>query len=377
MPDSLKVMIVDDTITYRSILTRIVESIPEADVATTAPNGKLALSKLTQFDIDVVLLDIEMPEMNGLETLKVIQKEYPHIAVIMVSGMNRTSADITMQALEAGAMDFIPKPDSNNQAENTRELHSKLIPVFRHLRNTRSLRENKRPSSAPPAPSRPVVQQTVPAAPAKPAHVVRPHGPIPGKVDVIAIGVSTGGPNALQELIPRLPGNLGVPVLLVQHMPPVFTASLASSLDKKSALTVKEGEHGEPVVANTVYIAPGGRHMVARRKESGDVVIELNDQQPENSCRPAVDVLFRSLPAIYGNQIASVVLTGMGSDGAKGVQTLKEKGCYSIAQSESSCVVYGMPKAVVDMGLSDEVLDLSKIASRLVEIMHNRIQLKV
>lgn len=355
-PASIKVMIVDDTVTYRTILTSVLKDIPDVTVSETASNGKIALSKLSNHQIDLVLLDIEMPEMDGLETLKAIRQDYPDTGVVMVSGMNRHSADITIKALEAGALDFIPKPDHNSIASNMEALRQHLIPIFKSFSTKHSLRRQDNRSPL----------QALPATPRK--HVFS------GQIDIIVIGISTGGPNALMELVPALPGDLGVPVLIVQHMPPVFTASLASSLDKKSQLNVKEAEAGDIVSPNTVYIAPGGKHMVVlKENRQGGVRIGLNDDPPEISCRPSVNVLFRSVAAAYGKNILAIVMTGMGSDGALGVKALKrENACYCITQSADSCVVYGMPKVVDDMGLSDEQVPLATLAERISTLVKNK-----
>lgn len=361
----LNVLIVDDTITYRSILTRVVEGIPNTKVAGTASNGKVALSKLSMSNIDLVLLDIEMPELDGLETLKIIHQNSPHIGVVMVSGMNRSSADVTIRALEMGALDFIPKPDGDSLIESKEELHRKLSHVFKHFQMKRSALRSPKPS-APLTPKAPLPAQgaSLPSAasPVSSSSVSSTH------FDVLAIGISTGGPNALSELIPALPGDLGVPVLLVQHMPPIFTESLANSLNRKSKLDVKEAAHGEPVKPNTVYIAPGGKHMAIAR-ENNVIKIVINEDPPENSCRPAVDVLFRSISKVYGKNVLSVVMTGMGSDGALGVKALKQVGCYSLIQSEKTCVVYGMPKAVAEMKLADESVELNALADRITHLI--------
>ncbi|MDX2083889.1 MAG: chemotaxis response regulator protein-glutamate methylesterase [Candidatus Melainabacteria bacterium] len=349
MQGILKILIVDDSITYRSILASVLNTISNVSVIATAANGKSALVKLSQNEIDLVLLDIEMPEMNGLETLQAISEKYPHIGVVMVSGISRHSADITIQALEAGAIDFISKPDHEEIETNIESLRKRLIPIFKNFENNRSTSKNN---------SAPTTNADFGAKPkATPSYK-------PGKVDVIVIGVSTGGPNALNEFIPKLPGDLGTPILLVQHMPAVFTASLASSLDKKSALKVKEAEAGELIHSNTVYIAPGGKHMLIRAQR-----IDLTDDPPENSCRPAVDVLFRSVAQAYGSRILAVIMTGMGNDGAEGVRSIKNKpGNYCITQSAESCIVYGMPRAVDQLGLSDENVPLDELAERIVSL---------
>jgi len=194
--------------------------------------------------------------------------------------------------------------------------------------------------------------------------------PAPGRIDVVGIGVSTGGPNALAELIPRLPADLPVPILLVQHMPPVFTASLAEHLDQKSGLSVREARDGEQVLPGRVYIAPGGRHMVVRRLPDAEhPIVGLNENPPENSCRPSVDVLFRSMAAQYDGNMLAVVMTGMGNDGCEGVRAMKRRGCLCLTQSEASCIVYGMPLSVDEAGLSDEQVPLDRLADRIVHLV--------
>jgi two-component system chemotaxis response regulator CheB len=197
---------------------------------------------------------------------------------------------------------------------------------------------------------------------------------VPAKVEVVAIGVSTGGPNALAKLVPKLPGDLGVPVVVVQHMPEDITVSLAASLSKRSTLNVREGADGDELRPNVVYLAPGGNHMVVERDESGGSLvsrrIRLNNAPPENSCRPSVDVLFRSLVKAYDGDILAVIMTGMGGDGVKGVQTMKQKRCYCLTQTEETCVVYGMPRSIDEANLSDEKVDLEYLAERIVTLVN-------
>ena len=366
MSEVLKVLIVDDSITYRAILTSVLHSIPEVSVVGTASNGKSALVKLSQVEVDMVLLDIEMPEMDGLQALHQISKVHPQLGAIMVSGTNRHSADITIQALEAGALDFVSKPDMNSVDENIDILKNKLLPIFKQFLVSRSQRNKATPIAISkvslPAP----VIQPISASPLTQSQLEQ--------VDIIVIGVSTGGPNALNELIPRLPSEIGVPILLVQHMPPMFTASLAYSLNNKSALTVKEAEDGEFVKPNTVYIAPGGFHMETLANRRGHVIIRLNEGPQENSCRPAIDVLFRSVAKTYEKNILALIMTGMGNDGARGVKAIKgNSNCYCITQTENSCVIYGMPKAVDQLNLSDEQVDLSNLAERITVLTKNKV----
>jgi len=377
----LKVLIVDDTVVYRKILTDVVEDCAEGTLISTAPQGRVAISKMNTDPADVVLLDVEMPDMGGLETLQALKAKWPATTVVMISGANAHSKETTVRALEMGALDFIQKPDGDSAEANRMALSTKLRPLFRHLRTQHNLRVTPKPSE-PPLRVREAVHEAPPQLPAHshPDQAMRNREVVPltQKVEMLAIGVSTGGPNALTELIPALPADLGVPVLLVQHMPPGFTASLAQHLDQKSRLRVKEGEEGEAVHPNVVYIAPGGRHMVLRRftpPEGGAprLVIGLNDNPPEQSCRPSVDVLFRSIATHMEGRVLALIMTGMGADGLEGVRTLKRKGARCLTQSEASCVVYGMPQAVDEAGLSDESVGLPFLARRVSELIRTRV----
>lgn len=359
MTPPLKIMVVDDTITYRMILKEVLKGIPNTEVTATAIHGEDALQKLTECPVDLMLLDLEMPRLNGIETLREVRKRYPALGVVMISSTSLGSAHMTMQALEAGAIDFIAKPDGQNASDNIEKLRARLRPIINNL--LVSMRAPHKTLSE-------VVKSQQSAS-----------GPLPSKLnnmpaihfDVLAIGISTGGPKALMELIPNLPGDLGVPILIVQHMPPVFTASLAESLSRHSQMVVKEAVDMEPVIPNQIYLAPGGYHMGLQRNAIGMTpTINLNQDPPENSCRPSVDVLFRSLGPIYGKNILVVIMTGMGSDGAKGVQGLKKfPHCYCLTQSADSCVIYGMPRAVDELGLSDEKVPLGNLAERITRLI--------
>ncbi len=365
MPEpALRVLVVDDTVVYRKILSEVLESLGEVEIVGTAPHGRLALARLDQMPVDLVLLDVEMPEMDGLATLAEIQKRKDPPIVVMISGQTTRSAQSTIHALENGALDFIRKPDGSDPDASRRELTEKLRPLVRHVRTRRNLRQAVReePVKAPTA-----------AAAATPVPVRPVSSAPPARFAAIAIGISTGGPNALGEMIPNLPPDLPVPVLLVQHMPPGFTASLADHLDKRSRIRVKEGEEGEPVLAGTVYIAPGGKHMVLRRLPEGGLIIGLNDQPAVNSCKPSVDVLFRSMAAQVDGSVLALVMTGMGNDGCEGVRTLKRQSCYCLSQTEKSCVVYGMPLAVDEAGLSDEQVPLERMAQRVVQLVQRKV----
>ncbi len=371
---NLRVLIVDDTIVYRKILTEVVESLDDVEIAGTAPHGRLALAKLDQAPADLVLLDVEMPEMNGLEALKEIRRRHPGTSVVMVSGTNLGSADITLRCLEQGALDFLRKPEGADPEASRQELKDKLRPLLRHVRMRMNLRQHEGHVQEP-------VQERAPAAapePPPPPRLEPRAAPLPTRFDVVGIGVSTGGPNALAELIPRLPADFPVPILLVQHMPPMFTASLAEHLAQRSPIAVSEARDGEPILPGHVYIAPGGLHMVVRRRQDPEgagtlPIVGLNENPPENSCRPSVDVLFRSMASQYEGNLLAVVMTGMGSDGCEGVRALKRKGCLCLTQTEATCTVYGMPLAVEESGLSDEQVPLERLSARILyHVRRNR-----
>ena len=348
-----RILITDDMVTYRIIISSILRTFEDVEIVGTAKNGAEALKKIPECGPDIITLDVEMPVMDGLTALKKIKEAHPDVEVIMVSSASRKNADITVRALETGAFDFIVKPEAASAEEARRELAEAL------RKHITAITEGKRLSKAAPS----VVTTRMKPKAAPPLAPARP----PEKVDLIAIGVSTGGPKALGTILPELSENLP-PILIVQHMPPLFTKSLADNLNKHSPLLVKEAEEGEPLRPGSAYIAPGGRHMILR-KGGASFKIALSDAPPENSCRPSVDVLFRSIASQFPTErVLALVLTGMGSDGFKGVQSLKRKGVYCIAQDEASCVVYGMPKFIVDHGLADEVLPLDAIARRIKEL---------
>jgi two-component system, chemotaxis family, protein-glutamate methylesterase/glutaminase len=345
----IRVLVVDDTLTYRSIMSKVVQAMPELQLVDTANNGQIALDKMAKTPVDLVLLDVEMPVMDGITTLQHIRQKHPKTHVVFVSAVNRSAADMTIRALQMGALDFITKPDAGNLNDNYTELHKRVQQVIAALHaNGSSATVTTRAASSTLATRQPV----------------KPKRASIKLIEALVIGVSTGGPNALAEVIPRLKNAINVPVFLVQHMPPLFTQSLATNLDRKSDLTVKEASDGEPVQSGFVYIAPGGHHMGVSRKD-GHSTIHIMDTPPENSCRPSVDTLFRSVCQAYGGNVLAVIMTGMGNDGQKGVELLKKQGAYCLTQSKDSCVVYGMPRAVDEAGLSDERIPLAQLADRI------------
>lgn len=357
MNTPLRVLVVDDTIIYRKIVSDMLNTMPGIEVVGVAHNGKIALDKIKLLKPDLITLDIEMPVVNGIELLELLKKQNIDVGVVMLSTLTAKGSDMTLKALELGAFDFILKPQSTSSSDNISSLKTSLknaVSTYR-LRNT-SLKRGR--LGGPTRPTRP----SLPPRPVKP--VVG--GQRRSKSEIVTIGVSTGGPNALTHLLPMLPGNLGVPIVIVQHMPPVFTASLAASLDKKCALKVKEAEGREVLQNNTVYIAPGGKQMrIIAAPDGMDRLIKITDDPPENSCKPAADYLFRSVADYYVGRCTAVILTGMGADGTKGLKVLKEKGAFVIGQDEATCVVYGMPKSAYEAGVVDTVLPLKDIATAI------------
>jgi two-component system chemotaxis response regulator CheB len=291
----------------------------------------------------------------------------------MVSTLTSEGGDMTMRALELGAYDFILKPTATNINESKQQLRTLLTPLIKAFQTGRttvgSMQAGLRGASAPRKPGTGMRPQTdVPIPGGRTIAPVAAAGRRQGKSEIVTIGISTGGPNALARMMPMLPGDLGVPIVIVQHMPPVFTKSLANSLNAKCALTVKEAQDGEPLQANVAYIAPGGKQMKLVASTDGtNRLIRITNDPPENSCRPSADYLFRSVADYYVGRTTAVIMTGMGSDGTKGLQVLKQKGALIIGQDEESCVVYGMPKAPADLGLTDVVAPLDKIAAEVVK----------
>lgn len=363
----MKALIADDSVLFRKVLADVLSSLPGVEVVGQAPNGKLALQKVQELRPDLLTLDMEMPEMDGIAVLDALKRLEAAPLTIVVSAQTLQGGRLTIQALQRGAFDFITKPDTAS-AEKSRELlAAELAPRVKALSLRLGVRHILRgvPAEAPAA--RPPA--AVPAAPAPPAAEpsgAPAHPPAPaGRPDFVLVGVSTGGPNALSVLLPALPADLGVPVLVVQHMPPLFTQTLAENLASKCALRVVEAVHGEAAEPNTVYIAPGGLQMRLAADPEGRKVLMLSEDPPENGCRPSADYLFRSAANHFPGRALAVILTGMGSDGTLGLRLLKRRGCVVIAQDEATCVVYGMPKAAVEAGVVDHVLPLDAIAARI------------
>jgi two-component system chemotaxis response regulator CheB len=346
-----RVLVVDDAVVVRKIVTDALAEDPDIEVVGTAPNGRIALAKIPQVNPDVVTLDVEMPEMDGLETLTEIRKLYPRLPVIMFSTLTERGAATTMEALLRGANDYVTKPANvGSVAEAQQRIKTDLLPRVHALSG--KVRARAATGFAPRAAAPMAARSTA----------SRPSAPV--RVDAVVIGVSTGGPNALAELLPQLPGDLPVPVLIVQHMPPMFTRLLADRLDSTCRLHVAEAGDLQPVTLGTILIAPGDRHLTVQRV--GTVVrTRLDDGPPENSCRPSVDVLFRTAAAVYGPHTLGVVLTGMGHDGKNGSEHIHVAGGRILVQDEATSVVWGMPGAVAAAGFADEVLPLTQVAAAI------------
>jgi two-component system chemotaxis response regulator CheB len=338
--NKIRVLLMDDSVVVRRFLTTVVSSEPELEVVATAANGKIGLSKIHQTNPDVVVMDVEMPEMDGIEALQEIRRRWPLLPVIMFSTQTQRGASVTLDALELGANDYVTKPAQVATIEQAQQqVKEDLIAKIRVLCPR---------YQSPPKPLR-VPTESPP----------RDHDATPRlrAVEIVAIGTSTGGPNALAALLPTLPGDFPVPILIVQHMPPLFTTMLAERLSSKSAIKVHEATHGDRISPGQAWIAPGDYHMTVR-KSYGVSFVELHQGARENSCRPSVDVLLRSVDATYGSGTLAVIMTGMGQDGFQGCEMVRRSGGTIFAQDEASSVVWGMPGFVARAGLADRVLPL-------------------
>jgi len=345
----IRVMVVDDSVVVRKIVTDVLSADPDIEVVGTAVNGKVALAKIDALKPELVTMDIEMPEMNGIEAVRAIRggqggREYSRVPIIMFSTLTERGASATLDALSAGANEYVTKPANvGSVGQSMESVREQLIPKIKALTGRPVTMGPARTAAAPPPPP--------PVAPRQ--------GP-PKKPAVLVIGSSTGGPEALAKVLPQLPQALAVPVLLVQHMPPVFTRQFAQRLDRLSPLRVVEAVDGTPLLPGTVHLAPGDHHLVVRGGARGPHT-SLNQGPPENFCRPAVDPLFRSVVAVYEGAVLAVVLTGMGSDGRNGAAEIRAAGGTVIVQDQATSVVWGMPGAISQAGLADEVLPLERM----------------
>ncbi|TQS39609.1 chemotaxis-specific protein-glutamate methyltransferase CheB [Cryptosporangium phraense] len=391
----IRVLVVDDSVVVRRLIVDALTDDPGIEVVGTASNGRLALAKVDELKPDVMTLDIEMPVLDGLGTLRELRPKHKRLPVIMFSTLTANGATATLDALAAGASDYVCKPANvGSVRESIQSVREQLIPRIY------ALAPRQRPGAAPARPGMPPARPGAGAPPGRPGALAgrpplgapvrpgaAPSGP-PGpagrppiraakggtgnRIDCIAVGCSTGGPDALAKVVQGFPKDLPVPVVVVQHMPPVFTKMFADRLDRGSQVKVVEAVAGTPLAPGTVYIAPGDKHLEVMRQGTA-VLTKLHEGPPENSCRPAVDPLFRSVASVYGAHALTVVLTGMGQDGKKGCEVLAKVGSEIVVQDEETSVVWGMPGAVATAGLADAVLPLGMISDTLLaRVGHGR-----
>jgi two-component system chemotaxis response regulator CheB len=383
----IRVMVVDDAVVARSLVARWVDAEPDMTIAASLRTGREAVDRIEKADPDVVVLDIEMPELDGISALPLLLKKKRDLMVIMASAITRRGAEVSLRALSLGAADYIPKPESARDATTSVEFRRELIEKIRNLGRRRRLLQH-RPMSGPmsgpspgpaplpvevrlprdrPAPPlQPVAREVLPEKPDSHGLRLRPFSLMMPRA--LVIGSSTGGPQALTALVGKITAAIDrAPVLITQHMPPTFTTVLAEHLSRVAGRGAHEAEHGEPVLAGGVYVAPGGRHMRVTR-DKGGVKIALGDDPPINFCKPSVDPLFSSAATAWGSAALAVMLTGMGTDGTHGSADIAAAGGSIIAQDEETSVVWGMPRSVAQAGLCSAVLPLHEIAPRILRL---------
>lgn len=342
----IRVLVVDDSAVIRSLLADALSHDPEIEVVGLAGNGEVAVQKLQSAHPDIVTLDMEMPVMDGLQTLKAIRKTHPKLPVIMFSTLTERGSCATMDALALGASDYVTKPAHvGSVLAGIDKIKEDLIPKIKAL--------VKHPADSRFAHHPPTAASKIP-----------PRTSGVSSLEALVIGVSTGGPNALAELLPLLGMRFPLPILIVQHMPPLFTKLLAERIASVSGIPTREAKDRDTIRAGQILIAPGGQHMTVERGREG-VRVRLNEDPPENSCRPAVDVLFRSAATAFAEKTLAVVLTGMGQDGLKGSEAIRAAGGQVLVQDEASSVVWGMPGAVYNAGLADKMLPLKELAAEI------------
>lgn len=352
----VRVLLVDDSSVIRGIITRILEAEEGISVVGSASNGDMAVSTYKRVKPDVVLLDIEMPVKDGITALGEIMEFDRQAKVIMCSTLTVDNAEITMRAMKIGAMDYIPKPTSNSEINGSDDFKERVVRLVKAIKNPtlRPTRGDGRGTS--------VVNKTIQGLRSEKDVTLRPAPPLHWKPQVIAIGSSTGGPQALFNFMTALKG-VQLPVVITQHMPPTFTTLLAQHITSQAGFECAEGKDGIILEKGKAVLAPGGHHMGFTKDAEGRVMVKLNEDPPENFCKPAVDPMLRSLMDHYDGRILSVILTGMGSDGQRGVEKLVAAGGYCVAQDQATSVVWGMPGAVANAGLCSAILPLEQMAS--------------
>jgi two-component system chemotaxis response regulator CheB len=362
--DTIRVMVVDDAVVVRGLVSRWIEAEPGLAVVASLRTGRDAVREVSRVDPDVVLLDIDMPDLDGLSALPLLLEKKRDLVVIMASTLSRRNAEVSLKALSLGAADYIPKPATNREVTTSTSFRAELIEKIRQLGGRRKRFGAARGGTA----LLDVPVRRLTPADARGADIkLRPFALTMPRV--LLIGASTGGPQALTGLLEVLGGAIDrVPVLITQHMPPTFTTILAEHLARVSGRPTREASDGEPIQPGNVYVAPGGRHMLVNRR-GGQAVIALNDGPPINFCKPAVDPLFSSAAQAYGGAVLAAVLTGMGSDGTRGAQAIAAAGGSVIAQDEATSVVWGMPGSAAQAGVCSAVLPLGEIAPKLASLI--------
>jgi two-component system chemotaxis response regulator CheB len=347
----IRVLVVDDSVVVRRLVSELLSSDSSLEVVGVAANGRIALEKIPQVNPHIVTLDIDMPDMDGLETLASVRRQYPRLPVIILSTFSERGATVTLEALVLGASDYVTKPaNTRSPAIAMAQVRNDLLPKIKALCGRPESHEVRLDRAHDPT----QWERSIPPPAVQPRK----------RVEIVAIGVSTGGPNALSEIISTFPTDFPVPVVIVQHMPPVFTRILAERLSARASTHVQEGVEGGELTPGSAWIAPGNHHMEIARE--GDAFrLKLNQDSPENSCRPAVDVLFRSVAANYGKGALAVILTGMGQDGLRGCEAIAQAGGQILAQDEASSVVWGMPGFVVKAGLAHRVVPLTQLGGEI------------
>jgi two-component system chemotaxis response regulator CheB len=361
----IRVLVVDDAVVVRRLVTDVLAADPEIEVVGVAANGRIALQKIAQLAPDLITLDIEMPEMDGLTTVTEIRKTWKTLPVIMFSTLTERGAQATMEALARGATDYVTKPANVGSVTVAQQrIRDDLIPRIKTL--CASVLP-KAPGTTPGMARGSVADQLARVAGTPPARPPRPvlAGP-PQRISIVAIGCSTGGPNALIEILPKLPADFPLPIVITQHMPPMFTKFLADRLSGMSKLSVREATDGAVIAPGVAWIAPGDHHLVLKTV-GGRIIATLTQGPPENSCRPAVDVMMRSVVECYGPRVLSVILTGMGQDGLRGSEAVHDAGGSVFAQDEATSVVWGMPGFVARAGIASQVLPLDRIAQAIID----------
>ncbi|MDQ1266850.1 MAG: Protein-glutamate methylesterase/protein-glutamine glutaminase [Bacteroidota bacterium] len=362
----IKLLIVDDSIFIRTTLKKILKH-PEIEIVDTAPNGKIGVERVIELQPDVVTMDIEMPVMNGIEALREIMDKNP-VPVIMVSTLTKEGADVTLEALTLGAVDFITKRAAFDEAQGMKEeLLSKILAIGHNpvLRN-RFKAELQRKKSGCRTESQSVAQRVAEIIGKKRGLELSgaKHIPLSNEIEAIGIGISTGGPNALQVLFRKLPADIPVPILIAQHMPPFFTKSLAERLDKLSQISVKEAQDGDRLERGKAYIAPGGRQMTVNKRRK----ISISDEPANSLYKPCVNVLLDSMIDVFDNRMVGIIMTGMGHDGQTALKRLHDRKGYVIAQDLDSCVVGGMPKSVMDVNAADDIQSLEDLPQAIASL---------